>query len=591
MAKQKKEGDATKVSPLSKYTISVMTAAIAAVMYYFWAIPFRAALNYREQLQLFQTTGAYFSDLAGRPGGVATYIGEFLTQFFNNYWIGAAIMSALLIAVLLLSYAIIRRFAPAFSKWTAYLLAIIPSASLFLYFGDSNVLLTFAVALILSLSAAASFAVYAGNRLGISLTVIAIVTTLLYWLAGPATIIYTLLSVALPLRKKPLRFAATALTAIGVVALNIIVWYYLTPGYPLSYQLIGIGYLLNPDTLTAGQVIVEAACVLTPLIAVITSGLPRKIVIPSLVAAEVAAIVLIYPKAYDSKTYTLINYDYLVRINDWDGILRYSDKNDPDLPLSVSATNLALGMTGQLDSRAFSYFQNGPEGLIPSFSKETLSSWTTGEIFFQLGLINSAQRFYFEGMEAIPNYNKSARAIRRMAETAMIRGDYQVAEKYLHLLENTLFYRKWAKRNLELIETDGVESHPLYGALRSSMPDESYMFSEGELDKTLGQLFLIKPDNNLAKQYLIVYPLLQRDLNKFVQYMGVVAEQQPTYNPPLAQQVMAFMAMKNGSQIPPGAVAPGIEQQLRDFAMAWTSKDPARIAPFRRSLFHYLLSD
>lgn len=586
MAKQKNEGDATKVSPLSKYLISVMTAALAAVMYYFWALPYRAALSYREQLQLFQTTGEYLSNLASRPGGLATYIGEFLTQFFNNYLIGAAIMSGLVIMVLLLSYFIIKKYASGASKWTAYLLSLIPAISLFLYFGNSNVLISFAVAIILTLAAVA-----AGSQRAMSLPVIAVATSLLYWAAGPATIIYTLLAIALPQRKTPLRFIGVACTAICILALNIAIWYYLTPGYPLTYQLTGIGYLLNPDTLTAGQVITESACVLSPLIAMIAYRAPRKIIIPALIAAEAAAIVLIYPKAYDSQTYKLINYDYLVRINDWEGILRYSDENDPNLPLSVSATNLALGMTGQLDSRAFSYFQNGPEGLIPSFSKETLSSWTTGEIFFQLGLINSAQRFYFEGMEAIPNYNKSTRAIRRMAETAMIRGDIPVAKKYLHLLENTLFYRKWAKRNLELLEEGGVESHPLYGQLRSSMPDESYMFSEGELDKTIGQLFLKRPDNNLAKQYLIVYPLLQRDLNKFAQYMGVVAEKQPTYNPPLAQQMMAFMAMKNGSQIPSGAVAPGIEQQLRDFAVAWTSKDRARIAPFRRTLFHYLIAN
>ena len=249
-------------------------------------------------------------------------------------------------------------------------------------------------------------------------------------------------------------------------------------------------------------------------------------------------------------------------------------------------------MTGQLDSRAFDYYQNGTEGLFPSFSKEAISSWTTGETFFQLGLINSAQRFYFEGMEAIPNYNKSARAVRRLAETAMIRGEYALAEKYLHLLENTTFYRNWARRNLELIkDPKAVEAHPLYGTLSNRMVNEDYLFSEGELDKTLGQLFIKDPGNDLARQYLILYPLLQRDLNKFVQYMGVVAESHPQYNPLLAQQALAFISMKNGQQIPQNMVSPMVEQSLRGFAQAWTSKNPELIEPYRHTLYHYLISN
>lgn len=207
-------------------------------------------------------------------------------------------------------------------------------------------------------------------------------------------------------------------------------------------------------------------------------------------------------------------------------------------------------------------------------------------------MINSAQRFYFEGMEAIPNYNKSVRAVRRLAETAIIRGEYSLAAKYLRMLENTSFYRKWAQRNLELIKDPAaIDAHPLYGQLRKRMVDEDYLFSEGELDKTLGQLFIKDPANNLARQYLILYPLLQRDLNKFGQYMGVVTESYPQYNPPLAQQSVAFMSMKNGQPIPSGMVSPVVEQSLRGFAQAWTSKNPDLIAQHRHTLYYYLLSD
>lgn len=584
----------------AKYIPTAVFVAVAALLYWFWAVPYRAALGYREQLQLFQTTGAYLLSLLPRPGGMATYIGEFLTQFFNNYWIGAAVMSGMLTLFLLACYKAVRLLAPAMRKYPALALAFLPLIALLLFLGNPDVTMNFTVAITAVMWASCLYLrIDAANPTAkpqavMEYIMMAVLTPLLYWLCGPATLIFTLLAIA-SCCKNPGHSvtykAAFAIISLLWLAANVWIWS-LTLPYPLSYQLIGIGYMMQPDRLYAGQLIVEILCVLVPVMAIAMARLPQKIVVPSLVGIELIALLALYSKSYDSATYRLIDYDYMVRANDWEGILRYSDAHQPNLPLSVSATNLAAAMTGQLDAIAFNYPQHGPEGLIPPFLKETLSSWNTGEIFFQLGLVNSAQRFYFEGMEAIPNYNKSSRAIRRLAETAIIRGDYTLAEKYLTMLRNSLFYKKWAQRNLDLIRNPkDVENHPLYGTLRKRMIDEDYMFSEGELDKTLGQLFLKDPTNTPAKQYLILYPLLQRDLNKFAQYMGVVAEADPRYNPLLAQQALAFISMKNGQQIPQGAVPESVVNQLRGFASAWTGKNPDLIEPYRRSLFYYLLSE
>ena len=579
----------------TRYILSAVHTVVAALIYCFWAFPYRAALSYREEMQLFQTTGCYLADLAGHPGGMSVYSGEFLTQTFNNFWFGAAVMTMLLMLFLALVRAMHKSFSPELKDAPLSLLSLAPLIALWLFLGNPDVTLAFIVALILALASTLTYMSDTSEKgfAGRVLHMLAL-TALLYWLAGPVVIVFTLLVIFDAIKgntiSAPVKVVFSLLSLVWA-AVNFCMWMPSLP-YPVGYQLIGIGYLLKPDVLESGQVAVEGLCILLPVIALTMERISAKVSAIFLIVAEAAAIAVCYPRCYDTATYRLIDYDYLVRANDWDGILRYSDAHDPDLPLSVSATNLALGMTGQLDARAFDYFQNGPEGLIPSFSKEPLSSWTTGEIFFQLGMVNSAQRLYFEGMEAIPNYNKSARAVKRLAETAMIRGDYPLAEKYLRILENTVFYRRWARRNMELINTPkAVDAHPLYGTLRGNKLEEDYLFSEGELDKTLGQLYLRNPANGLARQYLIVYPLLQRDLDKFGQYMGVVAESYPQYNPPLAQQALAFMSMKSGQPIPQGMVAPAVEQTLRGFAQAWTSKSQDLIAPYRHTLYHYLLSD
>lgn len=568
--------------------VAAITVVVAALSFWFWAYPYSSGLGYREEMQLFQCGSSYLVSHLGVPGGMAVYVGEFLTQFCV-YRLGGALVMAVLTGLFYMSAVGMCRgpLKAEHPSIPAAVAALVPVVGIWLYMGNPNVTVAFFIATLTAVAGSCAFRYL--NKYQVML----LATALMYWLVGPMTVVLTLSGIVYVWMDKRNSLKSNLIFTIAApvwLAVNVAVWS-LSVTFPFSYQMIGIGYNLAPDTFLWGQLATVASCVLAPGIAVMVAA-KRKIMVPVLFVAEVAVAVALMPKAYDRTTYELLDYDRMVCANDWEGILRYSEEHDPELPMSVSATNLALGMTGQLDSRAFDYYQHGAEGLVPPFAKETLSSWTTGEIFYQLGMVNSAQRFYFEGMEAIPNYNKSPRALKRLAECAMIRGEYAVARKYLGLLENTTLHKKWARRKLNLLNsTAKFMSHPEYGRMRKGMVEEDYLFSEGELDKTFGQLFLKNPGNHLAKQYLVVWPLLQRDLNKFGEYMGVVAEVYPQYNPLLAQQAMAFISMKNQQPVPQQIVPAAVEQQLRNFARAWTSKNSDMIAPYRRTLFHYLLSE
>ena len=232
---------------------------------------------------------------------------------------------------------------------------------------------------------------------------------------------------------------------------------------------------------------------------------------------------------YHPKTLELLDYDLLVRGNRWQQVIQKAERRQPDLPQSVCATNLALAMTNQLGSRGDDFFQNGPQGLFPPFSKDPFLTLTTAEVYFQLGLVNTAQRYYFEAMEAAPDYKKSCRCIRRLAETNVINGQYGVARKYLHILEHTLFYRKWARRMLSMIDQGEATmmKHPLYGRLRRLCLNEDFLFSDQEIDKICGRLLMHDHDNVLAMQYMLFCPLVANDYRKFVQYMRLVRDTVP----------------------------------------------------------------
>ena len=88
-----------------------------------------------------------------------------------------------------------------------------------------------------------------------------------------------------------------------------------------------------------------------------------------------------------------MKYDYLTRMKQWNQIIKAAENKEPNSPFSVTCLNLALAKTGQLGDRMFHFYQNGTEGLIPTFQRDFTSPLPTSEIFYHLGMINSSQRY------------------------------------------------------------------------------------------------------------------------------------------------------------------------------------------------------
>ena len=169
----------------------------------------------------------------------------------------------------------------------------------------------------------------------------------------------------------------------------------------------------------------------------------------------------------------IMTYDFLARNGNWNDVVKYAEKKPPRNFLSLAMLNLSLAKTGQLGNRMFSYDQHGINGLFLPFNKEYVAPLMGSEIFYHLGLTNASQEYAFESMETIPNMGKSARVIKRLAETNLINGQYKVSEKYLKLLEKTIFYRKWAKDAMTfLYNEEKINNDPEWGEKRKFMVQE-----------------------------------------------------------------------------------------------------------------------
>ena len=358
--------------------------------------------------------------------------------------------------------------------------------------------------------------------------------------------------------------------------------------FPMSRVMLGISYYRFPETMPYVLIAIPA---LIWILSIAIRLLPKqKSWVRYSEALALGALVSGIPDmGYDSKKYELLEYDYLVRIKDWQGIIAKAEKQTPDLPMSVCATNLALAMTNQLGERAFDFYQRTSEGLLPKFERNYATSQLSGEIYFHLGLVNTAQRFAFEAMEAIPNYNKSARVVKRLAETNLINGEYEVARKYLQMLEKTIFYRPWAKRTIAMLgDEKQIDSHPLYGTLRQYRLQEDFLYSEDELDKICGHLFMHNKKNQMAAQYLVMVPLLDRDIPRFISYVQVV-QNAIAYNPRAVQEGIAFAFMQKRQQPPQGLVSQPTLQRLNDFARTYSANNSSpELERFRNTAWYYL---
>ena len=216
------------------------------------------------------------------------------------------------------------------------------------------------------------------------------------------------------------------------------------------------------------------------------------------------------------KAEKVMQYDFMARHQQWNRILATINAEKPNNQIGVTVQNLALGMHGLLADHLFEFNQNGILGLLPDVQSDATSPMPTAEAFYQLGMINVAQRTVFEAQEAILDFQKSGRCYKRLAQTNLINGNYEVARKYLTALQKTLFYSDWANETLQLLgNEEAIAKHPEYGRLRKSVYKDNAFFSDHVTPDMLESLYFSNKDNSLAYQYLVAYYILTNDRERY----------------------------------------------------------------------------
>ena len=499
---------------------TLQTLLFGFIVFIFWSNIYPAHLYFHEQFQLFNYSTHYFIETITLPGGISHYISRFVVQFYYDSFWGPFFLTLFIIIFQLLFVYLLHRVPSKNNKEINYTITFLPSIAIWAFLLCIDAMPYFLIASIFNLLFV-SIAISIKSILPRVIYEI-ISVAILFIITGGLFFLFICLIACLEIIESHknregvssffiLLIAATSwfgVLAIGtqvynysyISLLNCIGTYrYPTMDFPQKYiaifTIIGVGlYIL--------------------------SGISNKFNIRKLysyisIFCIISVIFFYIYSLTDEQEESVLHYDYLTRTRHWDIILKTASHIKPSTNWEQICLNLALAQKGILCDRLFEFPQKGRESLLASYEQDYMSPQFSGEAYLSIGLINTAQRYFFEAMEAIPDYQKSGRCYQRLAITNLINGKYEVAELYLKKLSRSHYYKKWADNmSLFLYNDTLIENDKEMGGLRKGLFKNNFFMDECKLEPFLLILLNDYPDNAIGWQYLFALCLIDKNLNQ-----------------------------------------------------------------------------
>lgn len=224
-----------------------------------------------------------------------------------------------------------------------------------------------------------------------------------------------------------------------------------------------------------------------------------------------------FTQCHNAGSARLKQLDYYRNTQQWDAILTMPDLPTDKVVVYTNYQNLALAATGRLGNEFMNRGQTGPTGLQQVWQGLQFESDLLSDIFMVQGHVAMAQKMAFIAMQ----YNHElmhGRLMLRLIETNLILKEDKVAEKYIGLLEQTLFYADRAREYRKFIGHPAlVSSAPRLGELQRCT--EGCDIATNDLVDGLEQICRANPAHKAAFHYLGAYHLMNNDLGAFGRFL------------------------------------------------------------------------
>lgn len=498
---------------------SVWLIASLLVFYYFLVFGV-FVFRYQEESQLFIPALWNISEQYLVPGGFIAFVGQFLIQCYHLPMFSVLVNTALLISV----SAVINRLLQEYNNYCYnFPLSLIPVCWLMNVGIRNNYLIDGNVALLLMLLSVIPL-LYMKDRIMITLYSL-FSTVLLFVLGGNIAIYYSIfLSVySITLHAKSnLRFypLASLFPALIVLLFPVELGLYVPfteafkPEEYLEIQLLPDYYINYAWMIFC--VILLVVVFISFALSFLNSKTQKDIASVLCFGALFFTLSCNMPDNTDKQNRMLNELSFLSDEEQWDAIInKYKNRNINDY-ISLNYLNMALAKKGMLAENMFAFDQKGPKSLVAPWNRTLYMDNLLCDIHFMTGDLAMSESYALDAMTQSKR-GGNTRALRRLVQINLLRGEYALAGKYIALLEQMPFYKEWADEySGYLSEPERMSDNPeLKGKI---VPPDS-------LDNLMSLMTTEKlwnvhtAENRIGWEYLGCYYLLDKNLSKFNSYI------------------------------------------------------------------------
>lgn len=160
-----------------------------------------------------------------------------------------------------------------------------------------------------------------------------------------------------------------------------------------------------------------------------------------------------------------LRYDALQIKGQWADIVDEAAKHPIQSQACHKVLRLAQYRLGQAGNEAIMDCLSNSRDVLCSETAALMMS----DVYIQLSMVNMSQRAAFEALVTTNSPETRTRALQRLTETALITSQYEVARKYIAILEEEGRVSKWLKDIKSLAEhPERIDQHPVYRQLRQN---------------------------------------------------------------------------------------------------------------------------
>ena len=459
--------------------------AVSCFLFFQLLIPYH--LFMKEQTQLFFLTAGHFLSYFDKPAWMACYLGDFLTQFFYLRGGGAAVLTVVLLIEWQLFVLVLKRLGLGYQAIGLALIPVVVECFLHCQLSYS---LSSSIGIQLVLFVFLLYTYQANRWLSIILGLFFV--SFLYYIAGALCFAFPVLVIVYEIRKREIRMVywLALLLVCGLFPSLVRHSYFLTVDQAYSYP---------NHALETGRI-----------------NMTRE------------------------NIFALASESYFGK---WDNVLEQAEDEPLKNRVATYYTNLALSEKNELPDKLLQYYQPASQGLFLAVGPE--SNWMdiffSSDVFYHLGDMNMAQHSAMLGMIFSPNH-RSSRMVKRLAEINLVLGETEAAQKYLRMLESTLFHRRWARRHSALVGS--AEADSLLAYKHAQLSKYELLRNASDNEASLQVLVESNPDNTQAMNYLLCFYLLNKDLPSFVSAYNAYCKGNPLYTSRIYYEALLIMLVR-----------------------------------------------